>query len=375
MELVVRKADLLRELQLLQGIVERKITKPVLGNVLVEAGENELRLFATDLDVGMRSRCDASVSRPGSVTIPAKKLFEIVRALPETDVRIEEDQNAVRVAADRFDSRMATEPVEEYPLFPTEGDEGPDELAAAGLRQMVAKTHFAVTGEDTRYFLNGALLVLKRDAMSLVATDGHRLALITVPRSVEGKKKREAETGDEDRVILPKKTLAELGRLLADSDVDVAFSKGGNHLFFKVGDRVLVSRVIDGNFPAYDRVIPKGNDKRVEFERDRLTSAVRRVALLSNERSRAVTFQMDPGQVEVSSRSAEFGDAREVLMVEYDGPSLKICFNAQYVLDFLNAVETERVSLDFKDDVSQSLMRPVAPEGYDYLYVIMPMRL
>jgi DNA polymerase-3 subunit beta len=137
MELVVRKADLLRELQLLQGIVERKITKPVLGNLLVEAGENELRLFATDLDVGMRSRCEASVSRPGSVTIPAKKLFEIVRALPDTDVRIEEDQNAVRVAADRFDSRMATEPVEEYPLFPTEGEEGSDELEGAGLRQMV----------------------------------------------------------------------------------------------------------------------------------------------------------------------------------------------------------------------------------------------
>jgi DNA polymerase III subunit beta len=377
MELVVRKADLLRELQLLQGIVERKITIPVLANVLLEAEGNEVRLLATDLEVGLRSRCEASVAKGGSLTVPAKKLFEIVRALPETDVRIEEDKGGVKVAADRFDSRMSTLPPDDYPALPEgSGTEG-ESLKSPGLRQMVAKTHFAITGEDTRYFLNGGLLVLRPDGMSLVATDGHRLALVTVPREMEAPSgsAEEAEAAAETRVILPKKTLSELGRLLADADADVLFSRGENHLFFRVGDRVLISRVIDGQFPAYDRVIPKTNDKRIEFDRDKLTSAVRRVALLSNERSRAVKFQIDAGQVEVTSSSPDVGDARELMMVEYDGPGVQICFNAQYVLDFLNAVETEQVVLEFKDEVSQAVMRPVAPEGYDYLYVIMPMRV
>jgi DNA polymerase-3 subunit beta len=171
---------------------------------------------------------------------------------------------------------------------------------------MVSKTQFAITGEDTRYFLNGALFVLRPDSMSLVATDGHRLALVTAKR--DGKSSKDAE---ESRPILPKKTLGELSRLLADGEGDVSFEKTENHLFFTLGDRMLISRMIDGQFPAYERVIPKGNDKHIEFERDRLTSAVRRVALLSNERSRAVKFQIDKGKVDVTSSSPEFGEAKE----------------------------------------------------------------
>ncbi len=369
MELVVRKTDLLRELQLLQGIVERKNTIPILANVLMEAEGNEIRMLATDLDVGLRARCEASVARGGTLTLPAKKLFEIVKALPETDVRIEEDKTGVRVAADRFESRMPTLSAEDFPALPAASGEPTDVLASAGLKQMVGKTLFAITGEDTRYFLNGALLVLKADSMSLVATDGHRLALVTVPRTAG------AAPADDGRVILPKKTLLELGRLLADSDADVEYTRGENHLFFRVGPRVLVSRTIDGQFPAYDRVIPRGNDKKIDFERERLLNAVRRVAILSNERSRAVRFQIAPGQVEVTSSSPDIGDAKELLLVEYDGAALQICFNAGYVLEFLSAVETEQVTLEFKDDVSQAVMRPVGAEGYDYTYVIMPMRL
>ncbi|MGE3841831.1 MAG: DNA polymerase III subunit beta [Vicinamibacterales bacterium] len=371
MELVIRKADLLRELQLLQGIVERKNTIPILANILVEAQDNSLKLLATDLDVGLRSQCEASVAKPGTSTLPARKLFEIIKALPETDVRFDEDKSGVKVAADRFESRLPTLPSEEFPNLPGQAPAGTKYvIPAAGLRQMVSKTQFAITGEDTRYFLNGGLLVLKPDGMSLVATDGHRLALVSVKREAV-----DEAASPEERVILPKKTLSELGRLLTESTGDVSFTKSDNHLFFESGSRVLISRVIDGQFPAFDRVIPRNNDKRVEFERDRLSSAVRRVALLSNERSRAVRFQMDPGQVEVTSSSQEFGDARELLMVDYDGPTVQICFNAGYVLDFLGAVETERVVLEFKDDVSQALMRPVGSTDYDYLYVIMPMRL
>src|SRR5690349_24045209 len=199
MELVVRKNDLLRELQLFQGIVERKNTIPILANVLMEARGDEVRFLATDLEVGLRSRCSASVAKSGSLTLPAKKFYEIIKLLPETDVRIAEDKGGVKVAADRFDSRMQTLPREDFPTLPESTGAPSATLSRASLREMVAKTQFAITGEDTRYFLNGALFVLRPDSMSLVATDGHRLALVTVPR--EGAKK----DADEIKAILPKK--------------------------------------------------------------------------------------------------------------------------------------------------------------------------
>jgi DNA polymerase-3 subunit beta len=372
MELVVRKTELLRELQLFQGIVERKNTIPILANVLIEAKGDEVRMLATDLEVALRSRCHASVAKGGSLTLPAKKLYEIIKALPETDVRIEEDRNGVKVAADRFDSRMQTLPREDFPTLPEAAGKSRAALSRDALREMVAKTQFAITGEDTRYFLNGALFVLRSDSMSLVATDGHRLALVTVKRDGQDEA---VKPGEDVKVILPKKTLLELGKLLTEGEGDIHYERGENHLFFEVGGRVLISRMIDGQFPAYERVIPKGNDKDIEFERERLTSAVRRVALLSNERSRAVKVEIGKGKVEVTSSSSEFGEAREVLPVEYAGPPLTISFNAQYVLDFLNVVETDVVSLSLKDEVSQAVMKPVGAEGYEYTYVIMPMRI
>jgi DNA polymerase-3 subunit beta len=370
MEFVARKNDLVRELQLFQGIVERKNTIPILANVLMEAKGDDVRFLATDLEVALRSKCKAQISKPGSVTLPAKKFYEIVKSLPETDIRVAEDKGGVKVAADRFDSRMQTLPREDFPTLPESGGAATVALSPTGLKEMVAKTHFAITGEDTRYFLNGALFVLRPDSMSLVATDGHRLALVNVTRDATAKK-----NGEENKAILPKKTLGELARLLGEGEGDINYERGENHLFFNVGDRMLISRMIDGQFPAYERVIPKGNDKHIEFERDRLTNAVKRVALMSNERSRAVKFQIDKGKVDVTSSSPELGEARETLAVEYAGPSLQICFNAQYVLDFLSAVTTDVVALELKDEVSQAVMMPVGAEGYDYTYVIMPMRV
>ena len=370
MELVVRKNDLLRELQLFQGIVERKNTIPILANVLMEAKGDEVRFLATDLEVGLRSKCQATVAKGGSLTLPAKKFYEIVKSLPETDIRIAEDKGGVKVAADRFDSRIQTLPREDFPTLPESGGTPSATLSRSSVKEMVAKTQFAITGEDTRYFLNGALFVLKPNEMSLVATDGHRLALVSVTRDGQGKKE-----ADEVKAILPKKTLGELGRLLSDGEGDITYERGENHLFFEVGGRLLISRMIDGQFPAYERVIPKGNDKHIEFERDRLTNAVKRVALLSNERSRAVKIQIEKGKVDVTSSSPDLGEAKETLPVDYSGGAMQICFNAQYVLDFLSAVSTDVVSLDLKDEVSQAVMKPVGAEGYDYTYVIMPMRV
>lgn len=368
MELVVRKNDLLRELQLFQGIVERKNTIPILANVLLEAKGDEVLFLATDLEVALRSRCQAMVAKSGALTLPAKKLYEIIKSLPETDIRIAEEKGGVKVAAERFDSRIQTLPREDFPTLPDAGGTVTATLSKAPIKEMIAKTQFAITGEDTRFYLNGALFVLRGTSMSLIATDGHRLALVTCPR--EGR-----ADAEETRAILPKKTLGELSRLLNEGEGDITYERGENHLFFDVGGRKLISRMIDGQFPAYERVIPRGNDKRLEFERDRLTSAVRRVALLSSERSRSVKFQIDKGSVDVTSSSPELGEAHETIAVEYAGPAMQICFNAQYVLDFLAVVSSDYVALELKDEVSQAVMTPVGVEGYEYTYVIMPMRV
>jgi len=368
MELVVRKNDLLKELSLLQGIVERKNTIPILANVLFEAQKDHVSLLATDLDVGLRSRCDAVVSKPGTLTLPAKKLFEIVGALPDTDVRIEEDKGgkSVTIAADRFESRMQTLPAGEFPTPPVDTGTVFATLPGAALKRMIAQTRFAITSEDTRYFLNGAQLVLQPDSMSMVATDGHRLAFVRVHQSPGLKQGVE--------VLLPRKTLNEIARLI-DGVETMEFSQGENHLFFRAGGRLLISRKIDANFPAYERVIPKTNDKRIDFDRDRLAAAVRRVRLLSNERSKAVKFVIAADQVEITSSTPDVGEAHEVLPVDYGGPSLQICFNADYVDNFLSVVETEQVQLEFKDEMSQAVVKPIGAEGYDYTYVIMPMRI
>lgn len=387
MELVVRKADLLRELQLFQGIVERKNTMPVLANVLLRAADGQVEMVATDLDVGLRTQCVVqSIAKPGTLTLPAKKLFEIVKALPETDIRIEQDKGGVRVAAERFESKLSTLPADDFPQLPDNGTPVAS-IAPEAMKQMAARTMFAITGEDTRYYLNGALFVLRPDSMSLVATDGHRLALVTIPGATG--------VSAEEKVLLPKKALGELNRLLAvgaapgkdersegaeeeaaaPRDALLTFERGENHLFFALGERRLFSRMIDAQFPAYDRVIPKNNDKAVEFERDRLMAAIRRVALLSNERSRAIRFVMADDKVEVTSNSPDLGEATEVIPVSYDGPSTQVCFNSQYVVDFLNAVETDQVRLAFRDEMSQAVMTPVGAEGYEYTYVIMPMRI
>jgi DNA polymerase-3 subunit beta len=368
MELVVRKSDLLKELSLLQGIVERKNTIPILANVLLEAGPDAVSLLATDLDVGLRSRCEATVTKPGTVTLPAKKLFEIVSALPDTDVRLTEDKGgkSVTIAADRFESRMQTLPPSEFPTPPDDAGADAASLAGGTLKRMIAYTRFAITSEDTRYFLNGAQLVLDASSMSMVATDGHRLAFVRM----------DAECGVSGKmeVLLPRKTLNEIARLLDGEDA-VQFSQGENHVFFRAGGRLLISRKIDANFPAYERVIPKTNDKRIEFDRDRLAAAVRRVRLLSNERSKAVKFVIGKDQVEITSSTPDLGEAHEVLPVDYGGETLQICFNADYVDNFLAVVDTENVSLEFKDEMSQAVVKPVGAEGYDYTYVIMPMRI
>ena len=267
---------------------------------------------------------------------------------------------------------MQTLPRDDFPTLP-ESSGSADAIAAARLpcAQMVAKTQFAITGEDTRYFLNGAQFVLQA---GLDEPGRHR-------RPSPGAGRRQARRARRAQrragIILPKKTLLELGRLLGEGDGDVEFEQGENHLFFEVGGRMLISRMIDGQFPAYERVIPKGNDKTIDFERDRLTSAVKRVALLSNERSRAVKFEIEQGQgrCHVEQLGVRRGAAKQ-LPVEYTRHrAARSASTRSMSLDFLERRRNRDVALEFKDEVSQAVMKPVGAEGYDYTYVIMPMRI
>jgi DNA polymerase-3 subunit beta len=377
MDLTVRRIDLLRELQLFQPIVERKNTIPILANLLIETvGDVEVRLVATDLEVGLRSRCTAAVTKEGALTVSAKKLYEVVRALPETIIAIKAGSNgAVNVTAESFDSWMQTLPRDDFPQVAEAHGSGVA-ISRTGLREMVGKTRFAITGEDTRYFLNGALLELRGERMQLVATDGHRLALVSAARTSP---EHANESDATQRAILPKKALLELARLVADGDEDVTFTCGENHLFFDVDGRQLISRVIDGQFPAYEPVVRREEGKRIEFARDRLTNAITRVALLSSERSSAVTFRIDRDSVEIRSSSPEVGGATEILAVDHEGDGVEVAFNAQYLLDFLAVADTESVELAFKDEKSKAIMTPVGVgdhgAGCDFTYVIMPMRV
>jgi DNA polymerase-3 subunit beta len=370
MEFTAKKDELLRELALIQGIVERKNTIPILANVLMEASENSVELAATDLDVGLRCRLSANVVEPGALTLSAKKLFEIVRAVPDSEIKIKELENSwasIESGASYF--KMVGLGKAEFPALAEPPAEGAITIPGAVLSELINKTSFAITADDNRYFLNGARLELTDDDLRMVATDGHRLAYIAL--------KRDKDIGGGNvSVIVPKKTLLELLKILGDKEQPVDFSQGDNHLFFRLGERLLVSKRVDDQFPAYDKVIPEGNDKMVTCGREALSGAIRRVSLLANERSRAVRFGIESGHVEVSSQSPELGEARETIDSGYDGDGIQIGFNGQYLLDFLNAADSSEVRFELKDDSSQGLLRPAGQgEDKDYRYVVMPMRL
>ena len=379
MEFIAKKEELLRELALIQGIVERKNTIPILANVLIEATDNNIELAATDLDVGLRCSLGAAVSETGALTLSAKKLYEIVRAVSDSDIRVTELENSwASIENGRSFFKMVGLGKKEFPALPEPPEDGFTTIPGAALRELINKTSFAITADDNRYFLNGARLEITDDDLRMVATDGHRLAYIALKRD-EGTSTSGTSAGNGNgnvRVIVPKKTLLELLKILGDEEQPVDFAQGDNHLFFRLGERLLVSKRVDDQFPAYDKVIPEGNDKTLTCGRDALLGAIRRVSLLANERSRAVRFGIESGRVEVSSQSPELGEARESIDAGYDGEALEIGFNGQYLLDFLNASDASEVSFELKDDSSQGLLRPAGDdEGKDYRYVVMPMRL
>ncbi len=372
MELTVAKADLQKELQLCQGVVEKRSTIPILSNVLLRAEDGRLQMAATDLDVTILSSCPARITTPGGVTIEAKRLFDIVRSLPDEDVHITlQENNSLLIDSGTAKFRLLGLPAEDYPTLPTVNVTEFYDIPLDELKTMVAKVKFAITHEETRFQLNGALLKVLPTKMEMVATDGHRMALINFPQGSNGKAK-------ELTILVPRKAMEEIMRLESGEDGTVRFGVSENHLFFEAAERRLLARMIDVNFPNYMEVIARDNDRKVLVDRERLLATIRRISLVANERTRAVRFDFAPGKLTVSSTNPELGDARETVPIDYAGNPFFVGLNAAYVTDFLSAVDTQQVSLDLKDENSQCIGRPSSNDAdlaYEYLYVVMPMRL
>jgi DNA polymerase-3 subunit beta len=371
MEFTVSRADLVRELSLSQGVVEKKTTIPILSNVLLEARGESVTLTATDLEIGIRCSCPAKIKKEGAGTVPARKLLDYVRLLPESDLHVKFLENHwANITCGRSKTRIAGMSRESFPELP-HVPESIAELPVGLLSSMISKTIFAISMEESRFTLNGALLLLTAEGMTMVATDGHRLAYIAHEgATIQGNKPF--------RALIPRKAMGEILKLSAESGADskVVVAGDDNHLFFQFGTRLLITRKLTGNFPDYERVLPKDNMHLAKLQREEIRSAVERVSQFADERSRAVRVQFAPGEVKVFSSSVETGESEESVPTEYSGPELEIGFNAQYLLDFLRAIPQEHVSFALKDQKSAGELRPDGDGKQDeYRYVVMPMRI
>lgn len=366
MHFTIGKTAFLKELNMLQGVVEKKSTIPILSNLLLEGAGAELWIKGTDLDVSISTQCAAEIRQSGAICVQAKKLFEIVRSLPDADIEIKLGANdQVSLVCDRSRFKMPGLTKDNFPEIKTFDGvfwSFPSEL----IRTFISRTIFAITTEESRYALNGAKVEISGTGIRMVATDGHRLSFI----------EKQAEFGDAKLdVLIPKKTLAELARLCGETDDTVEIASTDNHLFFKVGRRLLASRTLTGQFPNYELVLPKDNNNRIVVENSQVSSAIKRVAMMADDRSHAIKFDVNDGQIKITSQSADQGEAEEILPIEYAGPSITAGFNAQYLLEFFNVIQDGDVMFEFKDGNSATEVKSSKDSEYNLRYIIMPMRL
>ncbi len=379
LDITVSRSELLRELTAAQSVVERKTTIPILSNFLFEATGDRLTITATDLDQSLRTSCAAKVKKSGSCTVPARKLYDYIRLLPEGDISIKlQDNHWVQIRAGRSNTKMVGMARANFPQVPDFPAQGAVKIAAAALRGMVAKTIFAISSEESRYTLNGALLVLKPESMAMVATDGHRLAHIErIGESLSG------VTG-EKKTLIPRKALGELQSLLANGSANateetdfVDFADDETTLFFRMGGRVLTSRKLTGQFPNYEAVLPRDNNKFVIVRSEDLMGALQRVAQFADERSGAIKLRLEQNELRISSSSTDAGESEDIIETPYNYDPLMVGFNSAYLIDFLKAIgNTGEVRLEFKDSQSAGQMRPEdGNEDQKYRYILMPMRI
>lgn len=372
MKLTIDRAALIKSLAHVQSVVERRNTIPILSNVLLEASGGKLSLTATDLDLSIIEDVQVSVGAPGAVTVSAHTLYDIVRKLPdgaEVELQASADGGQLILRAGRSRFTLATLPKEDFPSIGNNDLPHQFTLSAEDLKNLIDRTRFAISTEETRYYLNGIYLHAhqagKQQALRAVATDGHRLARVEMPLP-EGAEKIPG-------IIIPRKLVGELRKLLDETENEVAIALSEGRIRFALGHIVLNSKLIDGNFPDYHRVIPTANDKMLELDRKQFRDAVDRVSTISNEKSKAIKLSLKAGSITLTANSADQGSAVEEMEVKYDGPGLDIGFNSKYLIDIVEQIEGEGVQLVLADSVAPAIIRDLADASA--LYVLMPMRV
>jgi DNA polymerase III subunit beta len=373
MEISVSRQDLLRELTATQSVVERKTTIPILSNFLIEAEEDRLTITATDLDQSMRTSCAAKIKKPGACTIPARKLYDYVKLLPEGEVSIKLMENHwVQIRSGRSNTKMVGMARANFPQVPEFPQSGVLRVPAASLKNLIAKTIFAISNEESRYTLNGALLILKPESIAMVATDGHRLA------HIEKTGESYSTISTEKKTLVPRKALAELQSLLANTEAEeIEFAEDDSTLFFRIGHRVLTSRKLTGQFPNYEAVLPRDNNKFAIVRSEELARSIQLTSQFADERSGAIKIRLEQNELKISASSTDSGESEDTIETPYSFDPIVVGFNSSYLLDFLKAIgNTGEVRLEFKDAQSAGQMRPEDPsEEYKYRYIIMPMRI
>ena len=359
----VSKDKILDGLQRVQNIVSTRTTLPILSNVLVQAGSGSVSLTTTDLDVGVRCTVEAEVSKAGATTLPARRLFSILKEVTAPDIEIEiDDRNAASIRSGTSFYKVMGLPAEEFPPFPKA--EGAKLLALEQplLRDLLRKTAYAVSNDETRYVLNGVYLNFKADKLTVVATDGRRLALI--------EHDTEVAKGTESEFILPTKAVAELQHLLADKG-DLKLAVGENQLIADLGTTTLVSKLIEGTYPNFRQVVPTETKERITLERELLLAALHRASIMASEKSQSVKFSFSKNTLTLTANTPDVGEAKETLSVNYKGKEISVAFNPQYVMDPLRNLDADEIFLELTDELSPGVIKVNEP----FLYVVMPMRL
>ncbi|MFG5860765.1 DNA polymerase III subunit beta [Metapseudomonas sp. CR1201] len=367
MHFTIQREALLKPLQLVAGVVERRQTLPVLSNVLLVVEGQQLSLTGTDLEVELVGRVALEEpAEPGEITVPARKLMDICKSLPGDaliDIRVDEQRLLIKAGRSRF--TLSTLPANDFPTV----EEGPGSLnfslVQSKLRRLIERTSFAMAQQDVRYYLNGMLLEVNAGVLRAVATDGHRLAMCAMQAGIEGV--------DRHQVIVPRKGILELARLLTEQDGEVRIVLGQHHIRATTGEFTFTSKLVDGKFPDYERVLPRGGDKLVVGDRQALREAFSRTAILSNEKYRGIRLTLASGLLKIQANNPEQEEAEEEVAVEYGGSNLEIGFNVSYLLDVLGVMSTEQVRLILSDANSSALLQEA--DNDDSSYVVMPMRL
>jgi len=366
MEITVSRQELLRELTATQSVVERKTTIPILSNFLIEVADDKLTITGTDLDQSMKTSCPAKVKKAGACTIPARKLYDYIKLLGDGDISIKLlDNHWVQIRAGRSNTKMVGMARANFPQVPEFPESSLTKIPTASLKNLIAKTIFAISNEESRYTLNGALLVLKAESLTMVATDGHRLA------HIEKSGENLSNISGEKKTLIPRKALAELQSLLSASDQEyLEFADDEQTLFFRIGHRTLTSRKLTGQFPNFEAVMPRDNNKFVVVRSEDLNVSIQRVAQFADERSGAIKIRVEQNELKVSSSSTDSGESEDVIETPYSFDPIVVGFNSAYLLDFLKATgNSGEVRLEFKDAQSAGQMRPEdGADDYKYLH-------